>query len=138
MCWWLSKHILIRLQASMVQLTFAERMSWQILRHHILLILITCYRYPQETPYHISVLSPMRCLTDMYSDGNTGSNRSDRPHQPVRSVHLNWSDWSYRLVRPVPPVMRHQTSRTCLPPHSQIHQLLLRNFLLNVKMVWLR
>ena len=138
MRWWLSKHIPIRLQAFLVRLTFAERMSWKILRHHILLILIICHRYPPKTPCHISVLSRMRCLTDTCSYGNTGSNRSDRPHQPVRSVHLNQSDWSYRLVRPVPPVMRHQTSRTCLPPHSQIHQLIMRNFLPNVKMIWLR
>ena len=60
--------------------------------------------------------------------------------QPVRPTHqhLNRFDRSYRPVRPVPPVMQHQTSRSCLPPHSQIHQLILRNFLLNVRMIWLR
>ena len=138
MCWWLSKHIMIRLQAPMVQLTFTKRMSWEILHHHVPLIIIICHRYPPEVPCHISVLSRMIYLTHMCSDGSTGSNRSDRPHQSVRPVHLNRSDQSYRPVRPVPSVIRHQTSRPCLPPHSQIHQLILRNFLLNVRMIWLR
>ena len=138
MRWWLSKHTQIRLQASTVRLTFGGRMSWKILHYHIPLKLITCHWCPPEIPCHISVLSRMRCLTDTCNNGSTESNRSDRPHQPVRLVHLNRFDRSYRPVRPVPPVMRHQTSRSCLPPHSQIHQLILRNFLLNVRMIWPR
>ena len=123
MHWRLSKHTKIHLQVSPIRLTFAECMSWKILCYHIPLMLIICHLYPLEIPCHTSVLSQMRSLTDTCSDGSTSINRSDRPHQ---------------LVRPVPPVMQHQTSRTCLPPHSQIHQLIMRNFLPNVKMIWLR
>ena len=138
MHWRLSKHTKIHLQVSPIRLTFAECMSWKILCYRIPLMLIICHRYPLEIPCHTSVLSQMRSLTDTCSDGSTSINRSDRPHQLVRPVHLNRSDGSYRPVRPVPPVMRYQTSILCLPPHSQIHQLILRNFLLNVRMIWLR
>ena len=60
--------------------------------------------------------------------------RWQNKQQPVRPTPSTGQTGSPQPVRPVPPVMRHQTSRSCLPPHSQIHQLILRN----VRMIWLR
>ena len=138
MQWWLSKHILILLQPFIVRPTFAKQTSWKILCLHIPLIHIVRRLYHLEVLCYLSVLSRTRCLTDMCNDGKTGSNRSDRPHQPVRPVHLNWSDRSYRPVRPVPPVMRLQTSKLHLLLYSQILRLILRNYLLSVRMIWLK
>ena len=60
--------------------------------------------------------------------------------QPVRPTHqhLNRFDRSYRPVRPVPPVMRLQTNKLHLLLYSQILRLILRNYLLSVRMIWLK
>ena len=92
---------------------------------------------PRNTMPHIGPITDE--MFDRYVQRWQHRQQPVRPtRQPVRPVHLNRSDRSYRPVRPVPPVMRHQTNRSCLPPHSQIHQLISKNFLLNVRMIWLR
>ena len=53
---------------------------------------------PPEVPWCLSVLSQMRCLTDMYKGGKTGRDQSDRLIQSIRAVHLIRSDRSRQPV----------------------------------------
>jgi len=53
----------------------------------------------------------------MFSDGKTGNNRSDQLNKPVRPVHLNRSDRSYRPVRLVV-----STGQTSCPGHATSNQ----------------
>ena len=131
MRWWLSKHTLIRLQASMVRLTFAERMRWKILHRHIALMLITCHWCPpRDTMPHIGPITDE--MFDRYVQ------RGQHRQQLVRPTPSTGQTGSPQPVRPVLPLMQHQTSILHLLLHSQILRLTLRSFLLNVRMIWLR
>ena len=80
--------ILIPLWVFLVRPTLAEQTRLFSIHH----------RNPPGTQCHISVLSPMRCSTNMCSIGKTGKDRSDRLTSPVRLVPPNRSDRSIRSV----------------------------------------